>query len=122
MRRRGRGVFIGGSELLQPQGLGIAGSVPYAKDFDDPAGFVHVVTDQIGMAQHFAHSRPLPNGLPNKGILTELQGTTEQFVADAGGGRGSGLSRQVIDDLLEVGDEEVAQDDLVVHCAINSRA
>jgi len=67
----------------ETQGFRIAGTVPGSQDFDRLARLVDVVIDQVMIPQHFAGTRTLFDGLPNERSLTDFQGATEQFIADA---------------------------------------
>lgn len=106
----------------QPQSSGIAGAMPDPQDFYHFTRFVHIIVNQVMISKHFAGAGTLFNGLPNKWSLPRFSCAVEQLIADPRCGLRSGYLRQIINDFLEIGKEEIAQDDFVVHCAMRFRA
>ncbi len=59
--------------------------MPDSQNFDNSLLLIYVIINSVGIPQNFSRSGTLTNDLPNKGIATNFQRTTDQFIADPEG-------------------------------------
>ena len=67
--------------------------------------FIHIVVNEVRIAQHLARPWPWLDGLSNERIAPQGQSTVEQLVANTGRNLGARPVGQSSHDLLEIGDE-----------------
>lgn len=85
----------------------MARPVPDPKEFNRLTDFVHVVINEIAVAQHFSCARSPFDGLTGKRALTYLNRTIQKLVADSESRFRVGTLHQAFNNLLEIRNEVI---------------